>query len=62
MAQKLDRRRSRARRLRRAIVDLYVRGLPVETIATRVRVSTRHVEQVLEGTGVKQMFEEQQDQ
>ena len=55
MPGKVDRRRARERRQHGAIMALYRRGLDVETVARRVRVPTRRVEKVLEGTGIKAM-------
>ncbi len=52
MPAKTDRRRSRERRQREAIVDLFARGLPAEEIAVRTKTSARHVERILRAIGL----------
>ncbi len=60
MPPKTDRRRSRERRQRRAILYLHGMGRSVEEIARRVGTSPRVVEKVLEAAAIKDLVSEEQ--
>jgi hypothetical protein len=60
MPAKTDRRRSRERRRRRAILFLHGTGCSITEIARKVGTSEKGVERVLEAAGIKELVSEEQ--